>query len=189
LPKASLERYKNVEIYMKNKDKSIDEFVMSRTSQIAHGDLRNMLTSVKNGGPVAKDSIIIGFLSAKVISFLTKKSMPVHTKAIYINAKGLSHLQRDTKKKRDAALSDSDILEMPKVLDEPDYLLFDNKKNKLNLLYCLEKECGKLIKIVVDTKYIHKKLGKITLIKTAGIIKLYNLNVKEYEVIEKAEGR
>ena len=71
----------------------------------------------------------------------------------------------------------------------PDYILFDSKKNKLNLLYCVKKECNELIKIVIDTKHMHKKLGKITLVKTAGIIKFYNLDVKEYEYIQKVEGR
>ena len=46
----------------------------------------------------------------------------------------------------------------------------------------------KIIRIVMDTEAYHKKLGKLTLIKTAGYV--VEANLKEYiEILRNAEGQ
>ncbi len=132
---------------------------------------------------IRNDNIIVGFLSERILEFLDKKSVVVHTREIYINAKGLTHLYRDSKRKRGAAFAEDDILNIPNILSDPDFVYFDTNKNKLNLLYCRQKECGNVYKIVIDTKYVHKKMGKITLLKTAGKIKYHNMKQNCYELI------
>ena len=83
-------------------------------------------------------------------------------------------------------MSDEDILLIPDILNLPAAVYFDEAKEKLNLLYCAESSCKRVIKIVVDTKYIRKK-EKITLIKTAGYVEWANM--KEYTLVIGAESR
>ena len=96
----------------------------------------------------------------------------------------MSHIARESKKKRGAGLSEEDILKIPEMLEIPSVIVVEKKKNKLYLLYCKDKEkCDKMIKIVIDTSFVYKG-EKLTLIKTAGYVKRYNIfNVKEYEFI------
>ena len=139
-----------------------------------------MLDEIKNQEKLTNNKIKVGLLKDEIIEFLKNNGIEVFTKEIYLTHKGLSHLSRESKKKRGAGLSEEDILKIPKILENPSSVFFDNAKNKLNLLYC-EKviNCNKIIKIVIDTKSYDKKFGKITLIKTAGYIVESNLKVYE----------
>ncbi|WOE70356.1 hypothetical protein RZR97_01995 [Hydrogenimonas thermophila] len=144
-------------------------------------DIKSMLDEIKAKKKLTRNKVIVGELDEKVIEFLNIKGVPIHTKEIYINHKGLSHLARESKKQRGAGLSEEDILRIPNILKNPSAVFFDNEKDKLNLLYCKHKSnCSKIIKLVIDTKYKRKK-ESITLIKTAGYIE--NSNLKSYEVI------
>jgi len=145
-------------------------------------NLKQMLNDIKSKSKLSTNKIIVGILNKKVLEFLEYKNITVYTKEIYLNHKGLSHLRRESKKQRGAGLSEEDILKIPYILKNPSVVLFDNAKNKLNLLYCLEKsnKCSKYIKLVIDTKYKRKK-ESLTLIKTAGYIEKSNL--KGYEII------
>jgi len=134
-----------------------------------------MLDEIKNNSKLSKNKIKVGELKEEIIEFLKQNDIPIHTKEIYINHKGLSHLARDSKKKRGAGLSEEDILKIPKILKSPIAIFFDNNKDKLNLLYCDKNDdCNKLIKLVVDTKMIYKS-EKLTLLKTAGYVKWHNI--------------
>ncbi|SFV51125.1 hypothetical protein MNB_SM-7-132 [hydrothermal vent metagenome] len=133
-----------------------------------------------------KNRVVVGVLSDEIINFLEKISIPINSKEIYINAKSLSHLTRQSKKDRGAGLSEDDILSIPKILKSPMAIYFDEAKEKLNLLYCAESSCKRVIKIVIDTKYIRKK-EKFTLIKTAGYVEWSNM--KSYKLIIGAESR
>ena len=131
----------------------------------------------------------VGELSKEIIQFLENRNIEVYTKEIYLTTKGLIHLSRDNKKKRGAGLTKEEIINIPNILKNPKIIIFDNEKSKLNLLYCKNRNiCNEFIKIVIDTKSYEKKLGKLTLVKTAGIIQEYNLKDKFYEVLE-MEGR
>ena len=147
--------------------------------------IRKMLEEIKAGEKLSVNQIVVGVLKDEVIKFLKSQNILIHTKEIYLTHKGLSHLARDTKQQRGAGLSEEDILRIPEVIKFPNLVFFDSKKNKLNLLYCDKSiSCEKFIKIVIDTKSYDKKLGKITLIKTAGYIVEANLKDKYYIPIE-----
>jgi len=62
--------------------------------------------------------------------------MSIHTKEIYLTHKGLSHLARESKKRRGAGLSEEDILRIPEILKNPHTIYFDKNSDKLNVLYC-----------------------------------------------------
>jgi len=144
-----------------------------------------MLDEVKNRTKLSKNKIKVGKLNEEIIEFLKQRNIPVHTTEIYLTHKGLSHLARESKKKRGAGLDEKDILRIPEILNNPSMVFFDSKKNKLNLLYCDNSIiCEKLIKIVIDTKSYDKKMGAITIIKTAGYIFEANLKDKFYIKIE-----
>ena len=150
-------------------------------------DLKLMLYEIQQKKRLTVDKIVIGTLNNKTIKFLQDKNIPIHTKEIYITHKGLSHLSREHKKQRGAGLNTKDILNIPYIIKKPLALYFDDKKAKLNLIYCEKSQCcNKIIKIVIDTKGYSKKIGKITLIKTAGYIEKANLRgyIKIYGDIE-----
>jgi len=152
-------------------------------------ELRQFLEEIKTKTKHTKNKIIVGVLDDRVIQFLRDKNVPVHTKEIFLTHKGLSHLARESKKRRGAGLSEEDILRIPEILKNPHTIYFDKNSDKLNVLYCKDSiTCEKIIKIVIDTKAYHKKFGKITLIKTAGYV--VEANLKEYiEVLRNAGGR
>ena len=155
--------------------------------QMIINDLKLMLYEIKQRKKLTNDKLVIGTLSDETIKFLQDRKIPIHTKEIYITHKGLSHLSREHKKQRGAGLNEEDIITIPYIIKEPLALYFDDKKAKLNLIYCEKSSsCNKIIKIVIDTKGYYKKIGKITLVKTSGYIEKANLRgyIKIYGDIE-----
>ena len=144
-------------------------------------DIKQMLDEIKNKKKLTKNKIKVGELSNEIIEFLREKEIPVHTKEIYLNHKGLSHLARESKKKRGAGLSEDDILRIPEIIHSPSAIFIEDTKDKLNLLYC-DSQTKKCIKIVVDTKFIYKG-EKITLIKTAGYINSSDMKNPNFKLI------
>ena len=145
-----------------------------------------MLDEIKARKKLTKNKIVVGKLDEKVVEFLNKRGVPIHTKEMYLTHKGLSHLARESKKQRGVGLSEEHILRISDVLENPYAIYFDSKKDKLNLLYCGDKkECSKLIKIIVDTNSIANRKERITLVKTAGYVQEYNVrNNKDYIVLK-----
>ncbi len=148
-------------------------------------ELRQFLEEIKTKTKHTKNKIVVGILDDRVIQFLRDKNAPVHTKEIYLNHKGLSHLARDSKRKRGAGLGKEDILKIPGILENPDVIAIEKKKNKIHLLYCLDnQECDNMIKIVIDTSFVYKG-EKLTLVKTAGYVKKYNIfKNRDFEIVE-----
>ncbi len=147
--------------------------------------IKEMLSQLRDKKRLTKDRVVVGYLDDEIVKFLEDMGVPIHTKEIYLTHKGLSHLARQSKRQRGAGLDDADIVKIPKILNKPYFLFFDAKKEKLNLIYCGEKDCSKLLKIVVDTKGVTNRKEKITLVKTAGYIEMYNIkDNKEYVQIK-----
>ena len=143
--------------------------------------IKEMLRQLRKKERLTIDRVVVGYLDDEIVKFLEESEVAINTKEIYLTHKGLSHLARTSKKKRGAGLSDEDIADIPNILSKPYLLFFDSKKEKLNLIFCGQKECSKLIKIVVDTQGVTNRKEKITLIKTAGYIEKYNIKEnKEY---------
>ena len=138
-------------------------------------DIKIMLDEIKNKKVLSKNRIVVGEIDKKIIEFLNKENIEIHSSEIYLTAKGLSHLARDNKKTRGAGLDEEDILKIPDICKNPLNIYFDSQQNKLNLLYISNTKNNKIIKIVIDTQSYDKKLGKTTLIKTAGYIVEANL--------------
>ena len=148
--------------------------------------IKRLLQEVQSKSKLSKNKVVVGQLSAKIIDFVQSQGVEVHTQEVYINAKTLAHTVRRSKKERGAGLSEEDILRIPEILAFPVAVYFDDSKKKLNLLYCATSKCQKVIKIVVDTKYIRKK-EKYTLVKTAGYVEWANMGM--YKMIIGAESR
>jgi hypothetical protein len=146
-------------------------------------NLQEMLEEIKSQKKLSKNKIEVGTLSEDIISFLKDRDIPIHTKEIYLTSKGLSHLARDSKKKRGAGLSDSDILNIPNILKNPSAIYFDKGKMRFNLLYCKSSN-KKCIKIAVDTKGYTSRKDKITVIKTAGYVNIDDMNDIIFELIK-----
>jgi len=142
-------------------------------------NIKTMLKEVKSQNKLTKSKVIVGVLDDDIVKFLEKEKVPIHTQEIYLTSKGLSHLSRDSKKKRGAGFDDEDILNIPLMISSPKHVYFDKKKEKLNILYLTQKD-DKLLKLVVDTNAFDKKYKNITLIKTSGVIDIKNINDKDY---------
>jgi hypothetical protein len=139
-----------------------------------------MLNEIKNKQILSNNKIIVGEIDDKIIEFLNEKKIKIHSHKIYLTAKGLSHLARDSKKIRGAGLTEDDILKIPHICKNPLNIYFDTQQKKLNLLYISKSQNERIIKIVIDTQSYDKRLGKITLIKTAGYIVEANLKNNFY---------
>jgi len=144
-------------------------------------DLKQFLQEIKSKSKLTKNKIVVGRLDDKVIKFLKEKNIPIHSKEIYLTHKGLSHLTRDSKRKRGAGLSEVDILKIPDILKNPSAIFLEKSNFKMNLLYC-DDTTKKCIKIVIDTKYIEKK-DKLTIIKTAGYINNSDMKNPNFKII------
>ena len=96
-------------------------------------DIKSMLNEIKARKKLTRNRVVVGRLDEKVVEFLDKKGVSIHTKEIYLIHKGLSHLAIESKKQRGAGLSEEDILKIPEILKSPSAIYFDNKKDKLNL--------------------------------------------------------
>ncbi len=153
---------------------------MSLKSDISM-DIKRMLNEIKNKQKLTKNKIKVGELNNEIIKFLEEKGIPIHTKEIYLTHKGLSHLARESKKKRGAGLSESDILRIPYIMRRPSAIFLELSNKKMNLLYC-DNQSQKCIKIVIDTKHIEKKT-KLTIIKTAGYINSSDMNNPNFKLI------
>jgi len=141
--------------------------------------IKQMLSQIREKKKLSKDRIVVGSLDDAVVAFLKQKKVVIHTRDIYLTHKGLSHLARASKNKRGAGLNDEDILKIPEILQKGS--VYFDEKGRMNILYC-QSNCQKYIKIVVDTSAYDKKLGSITLIKTAGYI--VEANLKAYKKIK-----
>ncbi len=138
-------------------------------------ELKRLLAEIKQKKKHTKNRVVVGVLDDDVVKFLEERGVAIHTKEIFLTHKGLSHLIRDSKRKRGAGLSEHDILRMPNILREPDAVAVEKKKNRLLLLYCADSDkCENMIKVVVDPSYIEKG-NKLTVVKTAGYVKDYNI--------------
>jgi len=146
---------------------------MKALDKDAVAKIKTMLKEIKAQKTLTKNKIVVRVLGGEILNFLKSKDVVVYTKEIYLNHKGLSHLARNSKRKRGAGLSDEDILKIPEILKKPSAVFFESLKNKLNLFYC-NYNFEKCIKIVIDTKFKYKR-ERLTLIKTAGYIKASDL--------------
>ncbi len=153
---------------------------MSLKSDISM-DIKKMLDEIKNKQKLTKNKIKVGELNNEIIKFLEEKGIPVHTKEIYLTNKGLSHLARESKKRRGAGLSEDDILRIPYIMRRPSAIFLELSNKKMNLLYC-DNQSQKCIKIVIDTKHIEKKI-KLTIIKTAGYINSSDMKNPNFKLI------
>jgi len=143
--------------------------------------IKQMLFQIQNKEKITKKKIEVGYLKNEIIDFLNTNNIEIHTKEIYLTDKGLSHLARDSKKKRGAGLNIEDILRIPEILENISAIFLEKTKQKFNLLYC-DNNSKKCIKIVIDTKFIYRG-DKITYIKTAGYINQSDMNNPNFELI------
>jgi len=144
-------------------------------------NLEQFLKEIKTKSKLTKNKIVVGKLNDEIVKFLKEKNIPIHSKEIYLTHKDLSHLSRDSKRKRGAGLSDEDILKIPDILKNPSAIFLEKSNLKMNLLYC-DDTSKKCIKIVIDTKHIEKK-KEFTIIKTAGYINSSDMKNPIFELL------
>ncbi|MRJ06937.1 MAG: hypothetical protein C6I01_05400 [Epsilonproteobacteria bacterium] len=152
--------------------------------------ISTMLQQVQGEKRVEPNKIVVGEFQNKVKEFLENQRISPSSSDIFLLSNRLSHLARESKKKRGAGLEKGDILRIPSILQNPSLIIFDT--NKSDLLYIGESNFkkGKIVKIVVAVDKHRKKQGRINFIKTAGYIEEANLKNPNYmEVWREAGGR
>lgn len=121
----------------------------------------------------------------EIIEFLQAQGIEPHSENIHITEKGYYHLSRQSKKELGKTLHKDELLELPKIINEYDVVLFDTETKKLNLIYASKSKLStNYNKIVVDPRGYDKKFGAKTLVKTAGIVQEHNLKDKRYITIK-----
>jgi len=118
-------------------------------------------------------------LDDDVLEFLKQKGISVDDKQVYLSVGRYKHLLRDVKKQAGKAIPNEIGKELYKSINNPYNIYFDNKKEKLNLIY-IDKKQGSFFKIIIQPNYKTKK-GYKNYILTAGIIKEKDLNDKFLE--------
>ena len=143
-------------------------------------DLANFINDIETNN-ITVNEIIVGKIDEKVIEFLKTKNIFLETSDIYFSVKAFHHIQRDFKKKLGKTISKDMVNEIYKSLNNPYKILFDNQKEKLNLIY-IDKDKNILFKIVIQPNY-KSKLGLINYILTAGIIQEADIKLNYYDYI------
>jgi len=146
-------------------------------------DIKTMISEIKSKKKLTKNRIVVGKLGDDIVSFLERRGVAIHTKDIYLTDKGLSHLMRESKKKRGAGLSEDDIFRLPEMLNNPSAVYFDKGKNRFNILYC-KLDDSKCIKIAVDTKGYANRGEKLCIVKTAGYVRQDDMKDTIFELID-----
>jgi len=145
-------------------------------------NLEKFIESIENNN-ITQNEVIVGHFDDIVISFLEKKGIIVENREILLSVKGYKHAQRDFKHKLNKAIPKEIMNEIYLSLHKPTKIIFDNQKNKLNLLY-IDKNEGILFKIVVKPNYILSKKRKVNYVLTAGIIKEIDIIADFYENVK-----
>ena len=73
-------------------------------------ELEQLLQEIEAKKRHTKNKVVVSQLDESIVHFLEERGVVVYTREIYINHKGLSHLARESKRKRGAGLSEEDIL-------------------------------------------------------------------------------
>lgn len=141
-----------------------------------------LLSGVKNKKLTCNFAVLCE-LESEVVEFLQKYNIRPFTNEIYITHKGLSHLMRDSKRKRGAGIDEEALERLPQLVCNADAIILNTQSHKLNLLYVSQANT-KYIKIVINPNGYDKKLGKLTLLQTAGIVQRENLKDKKYKIIK-----
>ena len=69
--------------------------VLGRIAKSKEGvalNIEQMLQEIRQKKRLSVDKIVVGKLSDEIVAFLKKKSIAIHTREIFLTAKGLSHL-------------------------------------------------------------------------------------------------
>jgi SPP1 gp7 family putative phage head morphogenesis protein len=128
----------------------------------------------------------LGFLDENLAKSVIAKGFATPSRVLVINEKNVLHA--DSKKHQDKgiALNQTEYQQLPKMLAQPQAVLWDNKHN--NLLFIYPSENNNKIKMVVNAPYGIKKLNdKLDVLINAYKINAFHLmngiNVGVYEVL------
>lgn len=152
-------------IYSQNRVKEYQSFIDETIKDIKH----------------PKSIITAGAIAYEVFEFLSLKKLTPVTPHIYLSKHSLTHMIRDTKKKRAAALSIDEIKNIPEYLKNPYMIVYDKKHE--NIIYIIEGS-DKDNKIAVEVNYKYKK-ESLNMIVTSGTVDMETYKGKDFEIIKK----
>jgi len=129
-----------------------------------------------------------GFLSGDIVNALNKYVKPLSA-VIMIKDQQVVHMLRDSKKIRNAALTNKQALNISKTIRQPDAVLYDKKDPAI--LYTQKIDETYYLKLVIRTNYLNKSMHnekryklKGNFITTAGIVKKEDLKIKRYVLLK-----
>ena len=116
----------------------------------------------------------VGFLTESLANAVVAKGFAAPSRVLVISEKNLLHADSNKHANKGATLSLREYQALPKMLNEPEAVLWDNKHN--NLLFIYPASDNSKIKIAVNAPYGIKKItGKLDVLINAYKVKEYHL--------------
>jgi SPP1 gp7 family putative phage head morphogenesis protein len=132
--------------------------------------------------PLTGDTKTVGFLDDDVYNFLKEKGIVPNTGVIVFSDKQLIHADRGIHKTRGTALSTEDYKNLPKLVNNPEAVLFQEANSNILYVYSLGNEKAKFVATV---NYKLKQKGIVNYIDTALRVPALNLQDKaKYKLIK-----
>ncbi|MGD9638376.1 MAG: hypothetical protein AB7U85_04890 [Alphaproteobacteria bacterium] len=175
----------------KNKPFSDEELFKSQEKREVKGvradSFANWAERITSGKlNAAGNSETIGQIPSSVKSFLIRKNVDLKSFDVGVSDKQILHMARSAKAKRGAALSMSDIKNIPEHIDHPKAILWDKRSKDPSLVYIFDiKDSNKFGKLAVklNDKEKRNKPSKHNWIATGGKVEHTNIRSDVYEVI------
>lgn len=131
----------------------------------------------------------VGYLSEDIISYLSKHVEVPYGAAIIVRDSDIAHWLRDKKVDRGAAVPLSIASLVPKIIREPDAVLFDGE----NVVFAQKMTDGRYVKFVLKMNFKDKLRHNksrfkeyLNTFKSAGIVLAENLKEPRYKIISGA---
>ena len=162
-----------------------------RLQQPLAAEYQNWAQGVLDAGRATNDYRVVGTASSAVVKFIDSQSelVPMYSAAVSLRDTELLHMARDAKRRRGAALSADELLNLPALLANARATLWDTEDPAL--IYVLDVASSAAQKVVVRVNWtmrVHGEQGRQTMlanaVRTAGKVQVGDLKADRYKLIE-----
>lgn len=168
--------------------------VMAATPRLQEplaAEYQSWAQSVLDAGRATNDYRVVGTASPAVVKFIDAQGdqAPLYSAAVSLRDTELLHMARDAKRRRGAALSAEDLLNLPALLANARATLWDTEDPAL--IYVLNVASSSAQKVVVRVNWtmrVHGAQGRQAMlanaVRTAGKVQVGDLKADRYKLIE-----
>lgn len=135
----------------------------------------------KGGRFTTVESVAVGALDIRTFDYLSSIDRLPKSAVLTASRKELTHLTRDSKVKRGAAITTEQALRIPEIIKNPKAILWDMKDPALLYAFDIEGDSANKLVIRLEDNGGKRKRNEIT---TAGAVSVGNLRERRYHIIE-----